>query len=71
MRIHDPDVDDRLDEHEQADEEEERRPLDLLEHLLGAQAGDERQDGRADERDRAGLEPERAGEQEAERRSGR
>ena len=64
----DPGLDDRLDEDEQADEEEERRPLDLAQGLVRVEAGDEHQDRRPEQRDRRGFEVRCAVEQEADDR---
>ena len=56
---HDARLDDGLDEDEQAHEEEEGGPLDLAEHLVGVEPGDEHQGGRTEERDGRRLQPER------------
>ena len=63
-----PDVDDRLDEHEQPDEEEQGVPLDVAQRLVRVERTDDHQDGGAEQRDRRGLEPEHGVEEEADER---
>ena len=58
-RRDDPDVDDRLDEHEQADEEEQRRPLDLAQDLFDLEPREQEQDRGAEQGDGPGLQAER------------
>ncbi len=70
-RLDDPDVDDRLDQHEQADEEEQGRPLDFAQGLLDLETGQQEQDRRTEQGDRARLETERRGQQEPDRSSRR
>ena len=66
----DADVDDRLDEHEQPDEEEQGVPLDVAQRLVRIERADDHQDGRAEQRDGRRLEPERGVEQEADEGQG-
>ena len=50
-------MDDGLDEHEQADEEEQRAPLDVAQGLVRVERADDHQDGRAEQGDRRRLQP--------------
>ena len=62
---HDSDVDDGLDQHEQADEEEQRAPLDVSERLVRVQGADDHQDGRTQECDRRCFNADHGMEEEA------
>ena len=55
---HDAGLDDGLHEYEQPDEEEQRRPLDLPERLVGIDLADEHQDSGSEERNRRRLQAE-------------
>ena len=61
-------MDDRLDEHEQADEEEEGVPLDVAQGLVRVEPADDHQDRRAEQGDGRRLQPEGGVEQEADER---